>query len=105
MSKEVFDDLAGSVKQGGAILRGEQPASREFVLHRRHRNSSPGASVQISLSPQGARALLVIIEAQQARGVGDLAQEIGISEQEEQKILDLTIEIVDSIKAVLHHTD
>lgn len=30
MKRELFDQLAESVREGGAILRGEQVASREF---------------------------------------------------------------------------
>jgi len=32
MRKALFDELLESVREGGAILRGEQPASREFLL-------------------------------------------------------------------------
>jgi putative transcriptional regulator len=32
MKKELFDELLASVRDGGAILRGEKPASREFHL-------------------------------------------------------------------------
>jgi putative transcriptional regulator len=32
MKDEVFDELVASVKEGGAILRGESPASRTFDL-------------------------------------------------------------------------
>lgn len=30
MKKQLFDELLASVREGGAILRGDQPASREF---------------------------------------------------------------------------
>jgi putative transcriptional regulator len=32
MKKELFDELLESVREGGAILRGEQPASRTFLM-------------------------------------------------------------------------
>jgi putative transcriptional regulator len=32
MRKALFDELLESVREGGAILRGEQEASREFLL-------------------------------------------------------------------------
>ena len=32
MRKALFDELLESVREGGAILRGELPASREFLL-------------------------------------------------------------------------
>jgi len=32
MRKALFDELLESVREGGAILRGEQTASREFLL-------------------------------------------------------------------------
>jgi putative transcriptional regulator len=32
MRKALFDELLESVREGGAILRGAQPASREFLL-------------------------------------------------------------------------
>lgn len=32
MRKALFDELLESVREGGAILRGEQAASREFLL-------------------------------------------------------------------------
>lgn len=32
MRKDLFDELLESVREGGAILRGEKAASREFIL-------------------------------------------------------------------------
>ena len=32
MKVEMFDELLGSVREGGAILRGEKKASRRFVV-------------------------------------------------------------------------
>lgn len=32
MKKELFDELVASVREGGAILRGEQRGSRQFYL-------------------------------------------------------------------------
>ncbi len=34
MKKEIFDELVASVKEGGAILRGEKEAARVFNLDR-----------------------------------------------------------------------
>lgn len=33
MKKEMFEELLGSIREGGAILRGEQKASRRFVIN------------------------------------------------------------------------
>ena len=32
MKDELFEELAASVREGGAILRGEKPPSRKFVV-------------------------------------------------------------------------
>jgi putative transcriptional regulator len=32
MKNELFDELVASIREGGAILRGDQPASRMFTI-------------------------------------------------------------------------
>jgi putative transcriptional regulator len=57
MKEELFDQLVASVREGGAILRGEAPPSRSFSIN------APGVKqlrAQYQLSQHGFAALLGI---------------------------------------------
>jgi hypothetical protein len=49
---ELFDELLESVREGGAILRGESEASRNVVLERRERHGKSPDAVQAEDEPR-----------------------------------------------------
>ncbi len=95
MKKELFDELLASVREGGAILRGEKPASREFHLdepdvrrlRQRYGLSQPKFAALLGISvatlrnweqgrrrPEGSARVLLRIVAQHPGAVLDVAQ-------------------------------
>lgn len=95
MKQELFDELLASVREGGAILRGEQAASREFQLDepdvRRLRElfglSQPKFAALLGISvatlrnweqgrrkPEGSARVLLRIAARHPRVVLDAAR-------------------------------
>ncbi|MFQ5434584.1 MAG: NadS family protein [Anaerolineae bacterium] len=95
MSDELFEELLSSVREGGAILRGEQEASRTFTLkkpdvkHIRERyrlsQSEFAALLGISVktlqnweqgrrSPRGAARVLLQVAAKHPEAVWDVVE-------------------------------
>ena len=94
MRKALFDELLESVREGGAILRGELPASREFLLEdpdvrslrERYGLSQPKFAALLGISvgtlrnweqgrrrPEGSARVLLRIVAKHPAAVLDVA--------------------------------
>jgi putative transcriptional regulator len=94
MRKALFDELLESVREGGAILRGEQVASREFLLEdpdvrglrERYGLSQPKFAALLGISvgtlrnweqgrrrPEGSARVLLRIVAKHPAAVLDVA--------------------------------
>lgn len=58
MSKEVLESLKQSVREAGAIMRGETPPSREFVREYSGKRQKPKTALAICLSSDDDELLI-----------------------------------------------
>jgi putative transcriptional regulator len=95
MKEEMFDEFIESLKQGGAILRGEMQPSREFVfktpaidvkaIRAKHKMSQQEFAMMLGISvktlrnweqgrrkPEGAARVLLLVAAKHPEAIRDV---------------------------------